>query len=103
MTADPPPDLDQTAPDRVVIYMTDWCAYCMAAKRFLRDVKGVEPVLVDLTGDHEARVELARWTGLRTVPQIFIGKTHVGGYDEMRSLDRRGGLDPLLEAVKATQ
>ena len=54
---------------------------------------------VDLTGDHEARIDLMRRAGgKRTVPQIWIGDTHIGGYDEMRALDRRGGLDPLLES-----
>lgn len=51
---------------------------------------------VDLTGDDEGRDALVERTGRRTVPQIYIGDTHVGGYDDLRALDRAGGLDPLL-------
>ena len=65
--------------------------------RFLTEVKGVEVEIIDMTGDFEARMELVRRTGRRTVPQIFIGDTHVGGYDDLRALDFQGGLDPLLE------
>ena len=84
---------------KVVLYKAGFCPYCVAATRFLREVKGVEVQEVDLTGDHEARIDLMRRAGgKRTVPQIWIGDTHIGGYDEMRSLDRRGGLDPLLES-----
>ncbi|RME23647.1 MAG: glutaredoxin [Deltaproteobacteria bacterium] len=83
----------------VVIYKTRRCPYCVAASRFLREVKGVADAdidEIDLTGDHEARIELARRSGMRTVPQIWIGGTHVGGYDDLRALDGRGELDPLL-------
>lgn len=80
----------------VRIYTTTYCGYCTAAKRFFQQVKGVEYEEIDLTGDSAARVELAERTGQRTVPQIFIGDTHVGGYTDVRALDARGGLDPLL-------
>lgn len=84
---------------KVVLYKSGFCPYCIAATRFLREVKGVEVEEIDLTGDHEARIDLMRRAGgKRTVPQIWIGDTHIGGYDELRALDRRGGLDPLLEA-----
>lgn len=84
---------------KVVLYKAGLCPYCIAATRFLREVKGVEVEEIDLTGDHEARIDLMRRAGgKRTVPQIWIGDTHIGGYDELRALDRRGGLDPLLEA-----
>jgi len=81
----------------VKLFKAGICPYCIAAARFLREVKKVEVEEIDLSGDHAARVELMkRAGGKRTVPQIWIGDTHVGGYDELRALDRRGGLDPLL-------
>ena len=82
----------------VTLYKAGLCPYCIAAARFLREVKGVEVEEVDLSGDMQARVELMkRAGGRRTVPQIWIGSTHVGGYDDLRALDRRGELDPLLQ------
>ena len=81
----------------VLVYKTTRCPYCTMAIRFLREVKKVEVKIEDLTGDMEGRMDLIERTGQRTVPQIFIGDHHIGGYDEMRDLDRRGGLDPLLE------
>ncbi|MCK6508091.1 glutaredoxin 3 [Myxococcota bacterium] len=88
------------AADRpVVLYKTERCPYCVAAGRFLREVKRVadaDIAEVDLTGDDDARIELARVSGRRTVPQIWIGGQHVGGYDDLRALDARGALDPLL-------
>jgi len=84
---------------RVTLYKAGYCPYCVAAARFLREVKGVEVHEVDLTGDMQGRRDLmARAGGKRTVPQIWVGDTHVGGYDDLRALDRRGGLDPLLTA-----
>jgi len=80
---------------KVEIYTTPWCPYCHAAKSLLDD-KGVPYEEVDAT-DTEARTAMVeRAHGRRTVPQIFIGETHVGGYDDMAALDRRGQLDPLL-------
>ncbi len=82
---------------RITLYKAGFCPYCVAAGRFLREVKGVEVHEIDLTGDHEGRMALVETSGgKRTVPQIWIGETHVGGYDELRALDRSGGLDPLL-------
>lgn len=89
------------APGHVVVYKTERCPYCVAASRYLREIKGVEPVEVDLTGDWEARMALREKTGSRTVPQIFIGGQLVGGYDDMRALERRGDLDPLLQSQAA--
>ena len=83
----------------VLIYRTRTCPYCVAAARFLRDVKKVPFEEVDLSSDPVARRALERRTGMTTVPQIFVGDTFVGGYDDMRALDRAGGLDPLLRAV----
>jgi glutaredoxin 3 len=89
--------------DRIVVYKTERCGYCSAAIRFLTDNKGAEIEIVDLTLDPAARQELMAQTGKRTVPQIFIGEVHVGGFDELRALDRAGGLDPLLSAVAAAR
>lgn len=89
------------AEGHVVIYKTERCPYCVAASRYLREIKQVEPVEIDLTGDWEARLALREKTGSRTVPQIFIGGQLVGGYDDMRALERQGGLDPLLAAQPA--
>lgn len=81
---------------RVVVYRTRYCPYCVAAVRFLREVKRVEVEEIDLTNDPEGRVALMERSGRRTVPQIWVGEHHVGGYDDLRALDARGGLDPLL-------
>lgn len=80
---------------KVQIYTTQWCPYCNAAKSLL-DEKGVAYEEVNAE-DPEVRMQMVqRANGRRTVPQIFIGETHVGGYDDMAALDRRGQLDPLL-------
>lgn len=83
----------------VVVYSTRICPYCMLAKRLL-SAKGVqyEEVLVDT--DHARRAEmLQRSGGRRTVPQIFVGDRHVGGYEDLAALDRAGQLDPLLRGA----
>ena len=80
----------------VRMFTTLTCPYCVRAKALLRQrgVAAIDEVRVDLEPGQRARmVEL---TGRRTVPQIFIGETHVGGYDDMAALERRGNLDPLL-------
>lgn len=79
----------------VRVYTTTYCGYCVAAKRFLES-KGVDYTEIDVTNDPEARAHLVDTTGQRTVPQIFVGDTHVGGYTDLRALDHRGGLEPLL-------
>ncbi len=89
--------------DRIVVYTAKSCGYCDAAIRFLTEMKGESPEIVDLTGDQQARQDLSTRTGLRTVPQIWIGETHVGGFDDLRSLDRAGQLDRLIEAVRAAR
>ena len=78
------------------MYTTAVCPYCQMAERLLRS-KGVdiEKVRVDL--EPERRAEMMQKTGRRTVPQIYIGETHVGGYDDLAALDRAGKLDPLLK------
>lgn len=77
------------------MYTTAVCPYCQMAERLLR-AKGVdvEKVRVDL--EPERRIEMMQKTGRRTVPQIYVGETHVGGYDDLAALDRAGKLDPLL-------
>ncbi len=82
----------------VRVYTTTYCGYCTAAKRFLEQVKGVTVEEIDVTQDMAQRQWLAQTTGQRTVPQIFVGDTHIGGYTDLRALDAEGGLDPLLTA-----
>ena len=80
----------------IEIYTTRYCPYCHAAKRLLSR-KGVEFTEIDVSGDAKRRSEMvARASGRMTVPQIFIGSTHVGGYDDLSALDRAGKLDALL-------
>ena len=86
-------------PDKVVVYSSQNCGYCRVAVHFLRTVKEVDVEVIDLTGNWTARQELIAETGHRTVPQIFVGETFVGGYDELRALDARGELDVLLGQV----
>lgn len=80
---------------KVEIYTTQWCPYCHAAKSLL-DEKGVEYQEVDADDPDTRMAMVQRAHGRRTVPQIFVGETHVGGYDDMAALDRSGKLDPLL-------
>jgi glutaredoxin 3 len=82
---------------RVEIYTTPFCPYCRWAKELLRK-KHVEFSEIDVSRDRELRREMtARANGRTTVPQIFIGPTHVGGCDDLYALDEAGNLDPLLE------
>jgi len=81
---------------KVIIYTRDWCGYCDAALRLLRS-KDVPFEEINLTGKPAEREELVEMAGGQTtVPQIFIGDTHVGGCDELYALDSVGKLDPLL-------
>jgi glutaredoxin 3 len=81
---------------KVEIYTTRYCPYCVAAKRLL-SAKGVEFTEFDVSGDADARRKMTeRAHGRMTVPQIFIGSTHVGGYDDLSILDFAGDLDDLL-------
>ena len=81
---------------KVVIYTTPYCPYCLRAKRLLAQ-KGAAFEEIDASGDWEARVKLAEKAGgLTTVPQIWIGETHVGGCDELYALEADGALDRLL-------
>lgn len=82
----------------VEIYTTPWCGYCRAAKALLSR-KGVSFTEIDLASDPGRRDEmLKRANGRSTVPQIFIGSTHVGGSDDLHALERAGKLDALLNA-----
>lgn len=80
----------------VRMYTTQVCPYCLRAKALLkqRGVAAIEEIRVDL--DPAQRDAMIALTGRRTVPQIFIGETHVGGCDDLIALDQRGGLAPLL-------
>lgn len=80
----------------VRMYATAVCPYCINAERLLRakGVTEIEKIRIDL--DPARRDEMMAITGRRTVPQIFIGDTHVGGFDDLSALDHAGGLDPLL-------
>lgn len=82
----------------VLMYTTAVCPYCIRAKQLLkaRGVGDINEVRVDL--DPERRDEMMQRTGRRTVPQIYIGDTHVGGCDDLYALDTAGGLKPLLES-----
>jgi len=77
------------------MYTTAVCPYCQMAERLLRS-KGVDIEKVRVDTAPERRAEMMEKTGRRTVPQIYIGETHVGGYDDLAALDRAGKLDPLL-------
>ncbi|WP_420464745.1 glutaredoxin 3 [Panacagrimonas sp.] len=79
----------------VRVYSTLFCPYCVMAKRLL-DGKGVRFEEIRVDEDQARREEMMRVSGRRTVPQIFVGDTHVGGCDELYALDRAGQLDPLL-------
>ena len=79
----------------VVMYTTAICPYCVRAKHLL-DLKGVEFEEVRIEGKRELIREMIERSGRRTVPQIFIGEYHVGGYDDLAELDAFGKLDPLL-------
>ena len=82
------------------MYSTGVCPFCLMAERLLRSkgVTEIEKVRVDL--EPERRQEMMERTGRRTVPQIYVGERHVGGYDDLAALDRAGDLDPLLESLR---
>ena len=82
---------------KVLMYTTAVCPYCQMAERLLRS-KGVDIEKVRIDLEPARRAEMMEKTGRRTVPQIYIGETHVGGYDDLAALERAGRLDPLLNA-----
>lgn len=83
---------------KVAMYSTAFCPYCIMAERLLhaRGVTEIEKIRVDL--EPAKRAEMMQKTGRRSVPQIYIGDTHVGGYDDLAKLDRKDGLVKLLAA-----
>ena len=83
----------------VKMYTTAVCPYCIRAKQVLlaKGVHAIEEIRIDL--DSAQRLQMVEITGRRTVPQIFIGQTHVGGCDDLMDLDSRGALAPLLAAA----
>ena len=86
----------------VEIFTTRWCPYCHAAKALLTR-KGIAFTEIDVSGDWNGRQKMIeRANGRTTVPQIFIGTTHVGGSDDLHALERAGRLDPLLAAEGLT-
>ena len=84
------------AAPKVEIYATGWCPYCSRARQLLA-AKGVEFEEINVEARPGAREEMVVRSGRRTVPQIFINQTHVGGCDDLIALDAAGGLDPLLQ------
>lgn len=83
--------------NKVVMYSTGYCPYCTRAEMLLkqRGVNDIEKIMVD--EDPAQRAAMMERTGRRTVPQIYIGDTHVGGFDDLSALDRAGKLMPLLQ------
>lgn len=86
-----------TAP-QVTVYMADWCPYCQRAKSLLEQ-KQVVFSEINVEEDEKSREEMLARSRRRTVPQIFIGDRHVGGYDELSALDRSGDLDRLIQGA----
>ncbi len=97
-TQEPSPRTPPTM-QAVKMYTTQVCPYCQRAKMLLkqRGVEAIEEVRIDM--DPAQRDHMMAITGRRTVPQIFIGETHVGGCDDLMDLDKRGGLLPLLNGA----
>jgi glutaredoxin 3 len=79
----------------VVVYSSDWCPYCMRAKALLEG-KGVDFTEIKVDGKPQVRAEMASKAGRTSVPQIWIGATHVGGCDDLYALERAGKLDVML-------
>jgi glutaredoxin 3 len=87
--------MTDAAQPTVVMYTTSWCPYCARA-RHLFTAKGVPFTEIDVEQVEGSREEMRARSGRNTVPQIFVGERHLGGYDDTRALDERGELDPLL-------
>ena len=79
----------------IEMYVTQWCPYCSMAKRLLGE-KGQQWTEIDVESEPARRAEMIERSGRRTVPQIFLGKRHIGGFDDLQALDRAGELDALL-------
>ncbi len=89
MSVQPAPTVD--------IYLTQWCPYCARARTLLR-AKGASVREIDIESAPDLRAEMIQRSGRSSVPQIFIGTTHVGGCDDLQALDERGKLDSLLRS-----
>ncbi len=96
MSVSEPKPANATGTPRVVMYATSWCGYCARARALLES-KNVAFEEIDVDARPELRAEMMTRSGRRTVPQIFIGETHVGGCDELMELEATGRLDPLLK------
>ncbi len=83
----------------ILVYTKDYCGYSARAKRLL-EAKGVAFTEVDVTHDELGEAEMNERSGRTTVPQVFIGERHIGGFDDLAALDAAGGLDPLIEDVE---
>jgi glutaredoxin 3 len=83
---------------KVLMYATEWCPYCRRAEALLR-AKGVQIETIDVDAQPERRAEMQRRSRRYTVPQIWIGDTHVGGCDDLYELERKGKLESLLAAA----
>ncbi|SFM57327.1 glutaredoxin 3 [Nitrosomonas communis] len=81
---------------KVIMYVSGFCPYCTMAEKLLRSrgVEEIDKIRVDLHPNQ--RTEMIKKTGRRTVPQIYIGETHIGGYDDLARLDQQGGVIKLL-------
>ncbi len=82
---------------KATVYSTTYCGFCRAAERLLKQ-KGADFEVLNVTDDTEKRAWLVETTGKRTVPQIWVGDTYVGGYDDLSKLDQEGKLDEMLKA-----
>ena len=85
----------QPSSPKIQMYSSSFCPYCMMASRLLSD-KGVDVEIFNVDGNSELRGEMQLRSGRTSVPQIFIGETHIGGCDDLHALDRSGELDSLL-------
>jgi glutaredoxin 3 len=83
----------------IVMYTTSWCPYCTRARKLFED-KGVKYTEIDVEAVDGARAQMQQRSGRTSVPQIFVGDRHLGGYDDTSALDRRGELDTLLAAAR---
>jgi glutaredoxin 3 len=86
---------------RISMYCTAWCPYCIAAERLLtaKGAADIEKIRLDL--EPARRVEMMQRSGRRTVPQIYIGDFHVGGFEDLAALDQAGKLEPMLGGESA--
>ncbi len=82
---------------QVTLYTTQHCPYCVSAKRLLSS-KGITPVEINIEASPQYLAEMLQRSRRRSVPQIFVGDVHVGGFDDLARLDQQGGLDALLHA-----